>query len=96
MMSPYLRLLARRFWILTFALRMSIALIINHGSHVNSSFTDLPLVKLPPEVAPRHNTGYSYAHEHIAQINNTREHCVHITDHSGWRFSTTHVMKYLQ
>ena len=28
-------------------------------------------------------------------IKNAREHCVHVTDHSGWRFSTTHVMKYL-
>ena len=43
-----------------------------------------------PEVAPRHNTGYSYAHAHITQIKNAREHCVHVTDHSGWRFSTTH------
>ena len=45
----------------------------------NSSFTDLPLLKLPPEtdfflrrtpgVAPGQNTGnYSYAHAQIAQI----------------------------
>ena len=25
---------------------------------------------------------------------NTREHCLHVTDHSGGRFLTTHVMKY--
>ena len=42
-----------------------------------------------------HNTGYSYVHAHIAHINNAREHCVHVTDHSGWQFSTTRVMKYL-
>ena len=28
-------------------------------------------------------------------VKNAREHCVHATDPSGWRFSTTHVMKYL-
>ena len=42
---------------------------------INSSFTDSPLITLPtsflrktPEVAPGHNTDYSYAHAHIAQI----------------------------
>ena len=69
------------------------------------SFTDFPLIKLPPEtnfifkeapnVAPGHNIGYSYAHANIAQIKNAKKHCVHVTEHSGWRFSTTHVMKYL-
>ena len=63
---------------------------------VNPSFTDFPLIKLPsetdfflrrtPEVAPVHHTGYSYAHAHIAQIKNAREH--YVTDISGWRFST--------
>ena len=48
-----------------------------------------------PEVSPGNNAGYSYAHAHIAQFKNAREHCVHVTDHSGWRFSTTHVMEYL-
>ena len=42
----------------------------------NSSFTDLILIKLPPqtdfffkgtpEAAPEHHAGYSYAHAHIA------------------------------
>ena len=69
------------------------------------TFTDSPLIKLPPEtdfflsrtpeVVPVHNTGYSYAHAHIAQIKNAREHCAHVTDHSGWRFSTMYVIKYL-
>ena len=80
--------------------------IVTNNSNIltpNSSFTDFPLIKLPPEtdifllrtleVAPRYNTGYSYAHAHIAQIKITREHCVHATDHSGWRFSTMHVIK---
>ena len=48
-----------------------------------------------PEIASGHNTRYSYAHAHIAHIKNAREHCIHVTDNSGWRFSTTHVMKYL-
>ena len=46
---------------------------------LNSSFTDIPLIRLPPEtgggppeVAPGHNTGYSYAHAHIEQIKNAR------------------------
>ena len=48
-----------------------------------------------PEVASVHNTGYSYVHAHIAKNKNWREHCVHVTDHSGWQFLTTHVlMKY--
>ena len=64
----------------------------------NSSFTDFPLIKLPPENdfffkedlwgSPWANTGYSYANAHIAQIKNAREHCIHVTDHS-----TMHVMK---
>ena len=68
--------------------------------HYNSSFTDFPLIKPTSflrrthEVAPGNNTGYSYAHARIAQIKNAREHCVHVTDHFGWRFSTMHVMKY--
>ena len=45
-----------------------------------------------PEVAPGHNTGYSYAHAHITQIKNAREHCVYVTDHTGWQFLTMHVM----
>ena len=64
---------------------------------VNSGFKSLPSPNSPsknhpqkptsfskgtPEVAPGHNTGYSYAS--IAQIKNAREHCVHVTDHSGW------------
>ena len=72
-------------------------------SQINSSFTDFPLIKLPPEtdfvlrrtpqVAPGHNTGY-YSYAHIARIKEiTREHCIHVTDHSGWRFSTPLVMK---
>ena len=37
-----------------------------------------------------HTTGYNYnAHVHMAQIKNAREHCVHVTDYSGWEFSTT-------
>ena len=61
--------------------------------HFNSSFSDFPLIKLPPETETSgQNTGYSYAHAHIAHITNAREHCVHVTDHSGWQFSTTHVM----
>ena len=72
--------------------------------HFNSSFADFfykddqkptSFLRMTPEVAPGHNTGHSYAHAHIAQIENAREHCVHATNHSGWRFSTTHVMKYL-
>ena len=31
----------------------------------------------------------------LHKLQNTREHCVYVTDHSGWRFSTTRVMKYL-
>ena len=72
-------------------------------SPINSSFTDFPLIEVPsetdfflmrtPEVAPGHDEGYSYAHAHIAQIKNSRKHCVHVTDHSGWRFSTMHVIK---
>ena len=75
-----------------------------HFDGINSPFTDFPLIKLPPEtdfflrrtheVAPGHNTGYSYAHAHIAQIKNAREHCVHVTGHIRWRFSTMHVIKY--
>ena len=44
--------------------------------------------KPSPEVVPGHNTGYSYAHAHIAQSKNARERWVHGTDHSGWLFST--------
>ena len=50
---------------------------------------------MAPQVDRGHTTGYSYAHAHIAHIKNTGEHCVRVTDHSGWRFSTMHVMKYL-
>ena len=58
---------------------------------LNSSFTDFPpdqttprsrfFLKRTTDITPVHNTGYSYAHAHIAQIKNTKEHCVHVTDH---------------
>ena len=61
---------------------------------INSSFTDFPLIKLPPETdfflkedplsRPGHHIGYSYAHAHIVQIKNARDHSFHATDHSGW------------
>ena len=30
----------------------------------------------------------------LRKFKNAREHCVHVTDNSGWRFSTTHLLKY--
>ena len=65
-------------------------------SNINSSFTDCPLIILAPqtdfflrrtpEVAPGHSrpTCHSYAHAHIAQIKNAREHCAHVTDDIKW------------
>ena len=48
-----------------------------------------------PEITPEQHAGYSYAHAHIAQIWNTKEHCVHDTDHFDWHLSTTHLIKYI-
>ena len=33
-----------------------------------------------PKTAPGQNTGHSYAHAHILQTKNAREHCVHVTE----------------
>ena len=53
----------------------------SHFCQFSTSFTDFPppppdkttprnrlFLRRTPEVAPGHNTGYSYAHVHIAQI----------------------------
>ena len=66
---------------------------------INSSFTAFPLKTLPLEIdffvkedpwgSPWASYRYSYAHAHITQIENAWEHCVNVTDPSGWQFSTT-------
>ena len=66
-------------------------LTLSHSAVVKTNPERDFFVRRTHEVAPRHNTDYSHAH--IAQIKNAREHCVHTTDHFGWRFLTTHTMK---